>query len=166
VQVTIRDASDLKALNRQLGQVANGRELRKELTGGIRDVLRPVVGEVKAAYRAGPSKQGGARRKGGSLRGHLARATRMEVRTSGRLAGVRIRVDGRKMPAGMRSLPKYYEGEKRPWRWPVAGNRDVWAQGRARPTFYPTVRPHEDDARRAVDRVLGQVRRKLERSTR
>jgi hypothetical protein len=163
MRTTIRDAGDLKAVNRQLRQQADGRELRKELSGALRQVLMPIRDEVKAAYRAAPSTQGKARRKGGSLRGQLARATRVEVRTTGRMAGARIRVDGRKMPAGQRSLPAYWEGYKRPWRWPVYGNRQAWAQGRARPTFDRTVEPHEDDAGRAVDAVLDDIRRKLER---
>jgi hypothetical protein len=163
MQTMIRDTGDLKAVNRQLRHQADGRELRKELSGGLRQVLVPIRDEVKAAYRAAPSGQGKARRKGGSLRGQLAKATRMEVRTSGRMIGVRLRVDGRKMPAGQRSLPAYWEGYKRPWRWPVYGNRQAWAQGRARPTFDRTVEPHEDDAGRAVDQVLDDIRRELER---
>jgi len=160
--VTIRDAGDLKRVTRQLRQQADGKELVKELRAGLRGVLVPIRDEVKAAYRSAPSKGGKAGRRGGSLRGQLARATRVEVRTTGRMAGARLRVDGRKMPAGSRSLPAYWEGYKRPWRWPVYGNREAWAQGRARPTFDRTVEPHEDDADRAVDEVLDGIRRKLE----
>jgi hypothetical protein len=163
MRTTIRDTGDLKAVNRQFRHQADGRELHKELSGALRQVLVPIRDEVKTAYRAAPSGQSKARRKGGSLRGQLARVTHVEVRTTGRMAGARLRVDGRKMPAGQRSLPAYWEGYKRPWRWPVYGNRQAWAQGRARPTFDRTVEPHTDDAGRAVDKVLDGIRRKLER---
>jgi hypothetical protein len=165
MQVTIRDAGDLKAVTRQLRGQADGKELRKELTDAIRTVLNPIKTEVQAAYRAGPSGRGKARRRGGSLRGALARATRVEVRTTGKLAGARIRVDGRKMPPRLGSIPAMYEGRPRgtPWRHPVFGNRDVWVAQQSHPTFYRTVEPYEDFAGRAVDGILEGVRAKLER---
>jgi hypothetical protein len=163
VDVKFRGAGDLKRLNRQLRDVADGKALRKELTGGLRDVLRPVATRVKAAYLASPSGRGGARRKGGSLRRNLARVTRVEVRTSGRMAGARVRVDGRKMPTGAKALPAYREGYRRPWRHPVYGNTDVWVTQPAVPVFDRTVEPYEQFAGRAVDRVLDDVRDKLER---
>ena len=161
--VTIRDSGDLKRVNRQLREQANGKELVRDLRTGLRDVLRPIANEVKVAHRSAPSRRGGARRRGGSLRAALARATRVEVRTTGRMAGARIRVDGRKMPAGQRSLPAYWEGYKRPWRHPVYGDRDAWVTQSARPTFDRTVEPHEDEADRKVEQVLEGIRRKLER---
>jgi hypothetical protein len=162
MQVRLIDAGDLKRLNRQFRDLEDGKELRKELTGGFRGVLNPIRDQVKAAYRSAPS--GGRRgRAGPSLRSLLAKATRVEVRTTGRLAGARIRVDGRKMPNQMKSIPAYWEGYKPRWRWPIYGNRQNWAQGRARPTFDRTVEPHTDDARRAAERVLDGVRHKLER---
>jgi hypothetical protein len=161
--VTIRDSGDLKRVNRQLREQANGKELVRDLRIGLRDVLNPIRDEVKRAYRAAPSGRGGTRRRGGSLRGLLAKATRTEVRTTGRMAGARIRVDGRKMPTGQRSIPAYWEGEKRPWRHPVYGNRQVWRVQPARPLFDRTVEPHEDEADRKVEEVLEGIRRKLER---
>jgi hypothetical protein len=161
--ISIRDTGDLKAVTRQLRAQADGKELVKELRTGLREVLNPIRDEVKAAYRASPSARGGVRRRGGSLRGALARATRVEVRTSGKMAGARLRVDGRKMPAGQRSLPAYREGYKRPWRHPVYGDRDTWVSQAARPVFDRTVSRHEADADRAVDEVLDGIRRKLER---
>jgi hypothetical protein len=163
VDIRVRDAGDLKAVAKQLRTVANGKELRKELTGGIRKVLNPLVPKVRAAYRAGPSTLGKANRRGGSLRSLLARSVRVEVRTSGKLAGARIRADGRRMPDQMKAIPAYWEGERPRWRAPLFGDRDRWYPHQAHPTFYRTLEPHADDAGRAVDRVLEDVRRKLER---
>jgi hypothetical protein len=172
MQVEIRDASDLKALAKQLREVEDGKALRKELTSGIRAVLRPLVPQVRAAYRANPRHRGGRSRdraQHGDLRDLLAKATRIEValatrsRAKGQEAGARIRVDGRRMPDGMKALPAYYEGEKPRWRAPLFGDRDRWFQYQSRPTFYRVVTPHTDEAGRAIDKVLDDVRKKLER---
>jgi hypothetical protein len=163
--ISIRDSGDLRRINRQLREQADGKELVRDLRTGLRDVLRPIASEVKAAYRSAPSRRGGARRRGGSLRAALARVTRVEVRTTGRMAGAGIRVDGRKMPTGQRSLPAYWEGYKRPWRHPTYGNRSArgWVTQPARPLFDRTVEPHEDEADRKVEEILEGIRRKLER---
>jgi hypothetical protein len=162
MQVKIRETGDLKRLAKDLRQVANGKELRKELTSGIRDVLRPLVPQVRAAYRGLPS--GGLRRSGGraDLRVLLAKSVRVEVRTSGRMAGARIRADGRRMPDQMKSLPALVEGEKPRWRHPVFGDRAVWVDQAPSPIFYATLAPHTDRAARAINEVLDDVKRKLE----
>lgn len=158
--VELRDTGDLKRLAKVLRQAANGKELRKELTTGIRDEVRPIVAQVKAAYRAGPSR-GGSRR-GPRLRATLAKATRLEVRTSGRQAGVRIRVDGRKMPDGMKAIQKHYEGVLN-WRHPVFGDRDVWVHQQSHPTFYRTVQPNAERIRQRVNEIAADVLRKVEK---
>jgi hypothetical protein len=154
VQVYFRDAGDLKRLYRDLGGHA---DLRKELRTGLRDILRPLVPVLRAAYLAGPSHTDRGR-----LRRLLARSVRVEVRTSGRLAGARIRADGRRMPDHMKSIPAYWEGEKSRWRHPVFGNRDVWVDQQPHPTFYRTVEPRAEQAGRAVDDLLDRVRHELE----
>lgn len=166
MQVTIIDAGDLKRLNRDLRDVADGKELRKELTREFRQVLNPIRAQVQAAYRAQPAGMVPASRQRAAqpdLRTLLAKATRTEVRTSGRQAGARLRVDGRRMPSGMRSLPAYWEGYKRPWRAPLFGNRGRWYVHRARPLFDRITEPHADDARRAVEQAMNRIRGKLER---
>jgi hypothetical protein len=150
MRVSVRDSADLKAVSKQLRQVADGKALRKELTGGIRAALKPVLAQVKAAYGSG------------HLRSQLRRAARIEVRTSGRMAGARLRVDGRKMPDQMKSLPAMWEGLTR-WRHPVFGDRETWVQQEPHPTFYRIVAPQEDRVGQAIDRVLEDVRDKLER---
>lgn len=162
MQFEFRDTGDLRRLAKDLRGQADGKELRREFTSNVQGVLRPVVDEVKAAYRAAPSQQGKARRRGGSLRGQLARATQMSVRTGGRRAGVRIGVSGKRMPEGMRSLPRYVEGTKPRWRHPVFGDRDVWVDQEAWPTATPVVERHEHEVVAAVNRVADRIRRKLQ----
>lgn len=164
MQVTIRDNDDLRAVARALGRAANGKELRKQLTKELRAEVRPLVADVKQAWRTAPSSRGSVRRRGGSLRGQLARATRGEVRLTGREAGVRVRTDGRRLPAGMRSLPTYAEGTKRPWRHPVYGNTDTWAMQRPFPRFYEAVRPNETHARRQVEQAVEAVFQQIVRA--
>lgn len=161
----IRPTNDLREVAKELRTIADGKALRKELTGGIRDVLRPVARQAQAAFRAlpdGPTRKTRARAGLGELTTLLAKATRLEVRTSGKLAGVRVRVDGRRMPSGMKALPGYAEGERARWRHPVFGDRETWATQQAFPTFYRTVEPHRDEVSRAIDRVLEDVKRKIE----
>jgi hypothetical protein len=167
VKVELRDTGDLKAVVRALRQQADGKQLRRELGQGLREILRPFVPKVQAAYRAAPSK---GRRKSRSrarlpdLRQLLAKATRVEVRTSGKLAGARIRVDGRKMPSGFRALPHYHEGTRPRWRHPTFGDREVWVGQESHPTFYRTVQPNETAARAEVERVVGRIFEKIERA--
>lgn len=149
MQITIRDNGDLKAAARALRRNADAKELRKEFTKAIRDELRPAVGAVRAAYGGGKH-----------LRPALAKATRMEVRTAGRHAGARIRVDGRRMFPRGGSLPAMYEGEKR-WRHPVFGNRDIWVSQKGRPTFYPTVRPFTEQIRRRIDQTVREIANRI-----
>jgi hypothetical protein len=171
MDATLRPTTDLRKLNRDLRAAADGRALRKELTQSWRGVLRPIAREVQAAYRAAPSRGHGGRslrsRNAPGIRASLARATKVEVRTAGKLAGARLRVDGRKMPARQGSVPAMWEGrpEGVPWRHPVYGDRETWVSQPSRPTFYRITHGHEAAAWRAADDALGDVGRKLERGS-
>jgi hypothetical protein len=168
--VTILDSKDLKALNKAFKGVADGKVLRKELTDGFRGVLKPMVPEVRAAFKASPSMGHGgmskAQQSRPDLRALLAKATRVEVKLTGRAAGARIRLDGRRMPSGLRGIPKAWEGEAGArWRHPAWGRRtDAWIQQRPRPIFYKNVAPKAERAAKEVERIANEVVRKLERS--
>lgn len=171
-QFEVKDSGDLKKLNKQLRQMADGKAIKKDLTQGLRNVLKPIVPEIRAAYRAAPSMGHDFMARGSrgreDLRALLSKATRVEVRLAGRFAGARIRVDGRRMPDRMKSLPRYWEGEdsgsKGRWRHPIYGDRTTWVQQQPRPRFYDIVQRHEARANQAVEQLLDQVRRKLEGS--
>ena len=167
--VTILDSADLKALNKAFKGVADGKVLRKELTSGLRGVLRPIVPEVRAGFKGSPSMGHGgmskAQQSRPDLRALLAKSTRVEVKLTGRAAGARIRVDGRRMPSGLRGLPKAWEGEAGArWRHPTWGNRQNWVQQRPRPLFYRIVAPKAERAAREVEQIANRIVRKLERS--
>lgn len=170
-QVEIR-SNDLKQLGKDFRQASNGKELRAQFNKQVSGVLRPVVGEVKSAYRAASSQghetSSRARRGQPDLRKLLAKAAGMQVRTSGKRAAVRIGVAGKRMPSGQRALPRYWEGEattagRGRWRHPVFNDRTNWVQQKSRRTFDPVVRPHLSQVTAAVQRARDEVARKLER---
>lgn len=169
MQVEIR-SNDLKQLGKDFRHASNGRELRKEFNDKVRAVVRPIVSQVQAGYRAAPSHGHGtatrARQAQPDLRGLLAKATQMQVRTSGKQAAVRIGVSGKRMPSGKRGLPRGWEGTGRPWRHPVFGDRTTWVtQPRPRRVFDPIVQPHLPRVVAAVNEARDEVARKLERGT-
>jgi hypothetical protein len=163
MQVTIRDAGDLKVVNRALRQAANGKQLRKELGQNLRGQIRPIVARVKVAWRTAPSK-GRPHPGRPPLRRLLANATRGQVRLAGKEAGIRVRTDGRRMPDQMKALPTYAEGTKRPWRSPVFGDRDTWVTHQPFPQFYDAVRPDEARARREVEKAVEAVFKQIVRA--
>lgn len=164
MQVTLVDAGDLKAVAKALKQHEDGKEIRKNLGRELRAVARPLVPKVRQAWLSAPSTQGPGRG-APDLRQLLAKATGVQVRFTGREAGVRIRTDGRKMPSGMRALPGYVEGiRRRPWRHPVFGNRDVWVQQPAWPRFFEAVRPDEAAAREACEQAVARVYEQIARA--
>lgn len=165
MQVEFRDTGDLKRLNKQLRQHADGKQIRKQATRAMKGVLTPLVPRVQAAYRAGPSKgrrKGRSRRQLPDLRALLAKSVRVEVRFTGKLAGARIRADGRRMPPGMGSLPAYWEGTKPRWRHPLFGDPERWYGQPSHPMFHATVAPSAAAARLEIDQILQDVKRQLE----
>ncbi|MGZ0231110.1 hypothetical protein [Streptomyces sp. CPS1] len=148
----LRTGKDLARISRELREM-NNRELKKRFGKELRQAAKPMVPAVRAAIRQIPSKRPYS---ADGLRGNLSRATRLEVRTTGKDAGVRIRVDGRKMPDKARSLQAYMEGLKRPWRHPVFGH-DVWVKQDPRPYFFKTVRPLGLASRVKVNRAIDRV---------
>ncbi|MEW2250389.1 hypothetical protein AB0907_23980 [Streptomyces sp. NPDC006975] len=142
----VRIAAELRRMNRP--------ELQKRFRQELRAAGKPMVPRVRQAIQQIPSKRGYS---SGGLRGNMARAVKLEVRTTGREAGVRLRVDGRKMPSGQKALQSYMEGVKKPWRHPVFGNREVWVKQDPKPYFFHTVEPMGLAAQRNIQRAAERV---------
>lgn len=156
--VTVRDSGDLRRIAREL-RAMDDKELKKRLSKELRAAAKPLVPITRKAIRAIPSSRS---YRAAGLRGRMSKAVRIEVRPTGKQAGVRIRVDGRKMPANQGSLPAYMEGSKKPWRHPTYGNRTAWVTQSAKPYFYKTLRPKAGPlARKAVNRVLTDVSKEI-----
>ena len=173
----IEGGERLERLALDLRAVGRG-DLRKELNKELRGVANPIRDDLRSAIqsvnvkgvRGGGSKQrlafesasGPKRAKARGLRASIARSVETKVTLSGRRTGVRIRVNPMKLPPDQRALPRLIDrGE---WRHPVFGNREVWAAQKGSPWFYVTIRPHADLARKKVEAVMGEIRRRLEES--
>lgn len=150
--LALRGGEDLRRISREL-RAMNDKQLKKRFTKELRTVARPLVPLTRKAIRALPSSRSYT---AAGLRGRLSKAVKSEVRVSGKDAGVRIRVDGRKMPTEQGSLPAYMEGTKKPWRHPVYGS-DTWVAQPAHPFFYRTLRVAGPLTRRAVGRVVDGI---------
>ncbi|GHA01536.1 hypothetical protein ACFOOM_12090 [Streptomyces echinoruber] len=155
--VRLRSGRDLARIAAELRRM-NNPELKKRFRQELRAAGKPMVPAVRRAIQQIPSKQG---YRADGLRGRMSRAVKLEVRTTGRDAGVRLRVDGRKMPDKQKALQAYMEGVKKPWRHPVYGNREVWVRQQPKPYFYRTVEPMGLAAQRNIQRAADAVARDL-----
>lgn len=153
----LRTSKDLKRIAAELRRMDN-KQLKAEFSKELRSAAKPLVPAVRQAIRQIPSQRGYT---ADGLRGRLSRAVKLEVRTVGRQAGVRIRVDGRKMPDKQKSLQSYMEGVKPRWRHPVFGNKEVWVQQKPHPYFYKTVRPLGLASRVQVNKAIDRVAKKI-----
>ncbi|MFB7595763.1 hypothetical protein [Streptomyces sp. NPDC056160] len=153
----LRTGKDLKRVAAELRRM-NNKQLKQEFTKELRSAARPLVPAVRQAIRQIPSKRGYS---ADGLRGRMSKAVKLEVRTVGKDAGVRIRVDGRKMPSHEKALQAYMEGVKKPWRHPVFGNREVWVKQDPKPYFFKTVQPLGVGARVQVNRAIDRVAKKI-----
>lgn len=148
----IRGGQDLARITRELKHVGDGKTLRKRFSKELRAAAKPMVPAVRASIMAIPTH--GDKHTG--LRSRMARATKLTVRTSGKQAGVAVRVDGRKMPPGEGALPAYMEGTKKPWRHPTWGTPPYVTQ-QGHEYFYPVVRPLASKARHDVDKLAKDI---------
>lgn len=156
MSIRLQGGEELRRVSRELRRMDNP-EIKKRFRKELRAAARPLVPKVRESIRAIPSARGYSP---DGLRGALSKATRLEVKTAGRQAGVAIRVDGRKMPSHMKSLPSMVEGKKR-WRHPVFGNRDTWVSQPRHPYFYSALRAAGPASRRAVSKVLDGITRDI-----
>jgi hypothetical protein len=151
--IEIRGGAQLGRVVRALNEV--DKDLKRELTAGLRAVGRSAIPKVRDAIDQIPTKGDG------TLKGEMKAATRVQLRSSGPMSGMTIRVDGRKMPAGKRSLPKYMEGLK-PWRHPVFGNRGVWVTEQSHPYFFKTVEPLGKEFGVELNAIARRIAEKLQ----
>lgn len=126
--VTVIGGQQLRDLARDLRRQENGRartaQLRKELTAEA----RPLVPLIRGNIRAMQSGRGYRGRPHPPLRRELARVVTLQVRTSGRGAGVAVFMNPRKMPDKKKGLPQYFERTPSHTllRHPLFGDRQRW----------------------------------------
>ena len=150
------ESGDLARLSRQLRTVGDAKAIRRDLVRGLRSGAKPALEAVRAAALALPDNPGG---RSTGLRRKAARAASIQVRTSGRQAGVYVRISRARMGNQAGALKG---SRSRRWRHPVFGNRDVWVQQASRPEWFDrAARSQAGPARRAVQQVLNDIERRM-----
>jgi hypothetical protein len=155
LEFKVQGAEKLRDLAKALKAAGRG-DLRKQLTKGIRAAADPVVKDLRKSMMALPADGDTGTRRA------VAKAIGVQILT-GKNAGVRIRVNRRRLPAGKRGIADAFERGK--IRHPVHGNREVWVTQRTGgPWFAPVARRHREGLTHAVDNVLTDITAKLEKA--
>lgn len=179
IDVRIAGGAKFRELSKQLKGPA-GKELRASLNKGIRAAAKPAVDDLKAAVMAIDSKVTGKsgassgevaraqhagsgkvqRKRSHGLRATIARSIQVKITASGPRAGVRIRIDGSKLPEDQQKLPKALDSAKG-WRHPVFGNKNVWVTQKGKPWWAVTINKHEDEMRSRILAAMKETADKL-----
>lgn len=157
IALSIHDR-DLQELARRLRKLEDGKELRRDLVRNLREAVKPAADEAKAAIRGAPVS--GARHAGEGLRAAIARGVSVQVRTSGRTVGVRVRA--RKITVrGFVNAPKRWNRAKG-WRHPVMGDRNNWVHQVGRPGWFDDpMRRRKPEYKRAAIKAMDETARKI-----
>lgn len=149
--VEVRGGRNLSRIARDLKAAGNG-DLRKELLRGLRNGTKTAIPDVRAAALRDLPKRGG-------LAERVARQ-KFGARTSlGKTPRVHI------VGQGMKELQTIDAGSVR---HPIPKSRKVWVAQRAGITpgfFSGTLKKKAPEIRRALDDVMGDIARKIERGT-
>lgn len=149
--------NDLRDLVRDIGKHGDKKAVRKELTKGLREAVKPMVPKARARVKSQP---GGAASTG--LRKDMARAVQVKVDLGMRSdrIGVRIRLDGKKLRGRPPGLVAMYEGVK-PWRHPVFGT-GTWVAQESRGFLTETVNRDRAKVTRDVLDTMTDIGKKLD----
>lgn len=165
--IRVVGTGQLIELQRRLRR-AGHENIRQSMQRRIRRAAEPLRDELQDTIRGlNISSQGrGAGKRGGPspttrpLRATIAQAIRISVRTGGS-PGARVWVDKGRLPPDLRNMPDVINTGR--IRHPVFGNRRRWAQQTTTPLWWDkTVRAHQPRITREVERVVDDVRRRLE----
>lgn len=159
ITVDSRGADSMAALSRAMRAEENGKELRKDLTRNLKEILAPLVAQARGAATGMPSA--GLAHDGEPLRSAIARRIVSEVRLSGRSTGVRIKAKRRGMPRGFEHAPKRTNA-RGGWRRPVWGNQDHWIIQIGVPNWFDNVmRDARPDAREKCMAAMEDTARRI-----
>ncbi|MFF5988137.1 hypothetical protein [Prauserella flavalba] len=183
-RVEIRGTDEFRRTAAKLKAAGNGqlsKRMAKEMRAAAQPAVRDAQTAVKAIKSASTRGGGGQQRReyalsrkrkrterakkaafeGRGLRSSVARAVGTQVRSGGRSASVRIRVNSRQLPPDQQQLPGYMNTGS--WRHPVFGNRNTWVAQTARPKewFDRPMRKHGVRIRRRAVQVVGDIKREI-----
>lgn len=156
LKMGLTGTAELAAVAKRIRKTANPKQVRQDLTRGLKAGAKPAAEKVKAAALALPDKPGN---KSTGLRRKMAGATSVQVRTGGNLAGVAVRLSRARM-GDQASLPKVTnEGH---WRHPVHGNTKVWVTQTSRRAWFDDAnRQAAKDVRASVKKVIDDIEKRL-----
>lgn len=168
MQVSITGTGQLLDLQRKL-RAAGHENIRSSMTRRIRRAAEPLKSDLQDSIRSlditsqgrKAGKRGGPSPTTRPFRAAIAEAIRISVRTTGN-PGARVWVDRGRLPPDITNgvLVRLNEGRLR---HPVFGNKRRWVQQNATPLWWDrTVRAHQPRITREVERVVDDVRRRLE----
>lgn len=147
LDLQVRGADKLGKVGKALRETAN-KELRKELTRGLRQAAKPMVLEAKRAAGQQLPQHGG-------LAARVARSRfSVQTRTSGRRLGVRIAANGPKDQGGRKlNIQTLNRGVVRHPVYARGSDRDKWAwvEQKIKPGWF------DDTLTRQRPRVQGEL---------
>lgn len=156
LQMGMTGADDLKALAKKIRKVSEPKQIRKDLTKGLKAGAKPAAEKVKAAALALPDTPGN---KSTGLRRKMARVVNVQVRTVGGQAGVRVRLSRARM-GDQAALPRVTN--KGRWRHPVYGDTQVWVtQVSRRGWFEAANRQAAPMVRKSLKKVVDDIEKRL-----
>ncbi|MFF4848005.1 hypothetical protein [Streptomyces sp. NPDC001194] len=163
--IRIINTGTLLELSRRLHATA-GAPVRASMQRRIRRAAEPLRNDLQRTVRSLPIRSaGGAGRSGPSpttrpLRATIAAAIRISVRGTAN-PGARVWIDRAALPPDLRNMPTVLNSGR--IRHPVFGNRRRWATQTTTPLWWEsTIRRHRPRMEREVERILHDVRQRLE----
>jgi len=174
----ISPGAEFEALARKMRGA--DKAIRREMSVSVKNATAPAEAAMKRAVLAIESKGsagGGGRQRGAhgagrsksgklpsttGLRKNIAKGITRKITYSGYRIGIRIRVDGKYLPADQQVLIKRTNDGKS-FRHPVMGNRDAWVAQQFGPAgwFDDTMRKHlsqiKTDISKAMARAMNQL---------
>lgn len=153
------EAEAMRQLGAAFRREADGKALRRDLTKQIGTAVAPAVSAVQGVLRAIPHPS--AAHASPRLSTYLSSRVKVQVRYSGRSTGVRVRIGETPNLRGFTLAARYLN--KKSWRHPVFGNREVWVtQTSPVPGYWDdTLAADRDKYRDAVVDALGMMARRL-----
>ncbi|MFD0353515.1 hypothetical protein ACFVHW_07160 [Streptomyces sp. NPDC127110] len=163
--IRITNTGSLLELSARL-RAAGGPPVRAAMHRRIRRAAEPLRDDLQRTVRTLPIRSaGGASRSGPSpttrpLRATIAAAIRITVRTTGN-PGAKVWIDRGALPPDLRGMPKVMNTGR--IRHPVFGNRRRWATQTTTPLWWEnTIRRHRPRMEREVERILGDIRARID----
>lgn len=150
---------DLRDLVRAINAHGDAKAIRRELSKGMREAVKPLVPKARTAVLTEGTSGG----KSTGLRKDMARAVqvKLDMGVRSKRIGVRIRLDGSKLRGRPSSLVAYYEGAL-PWRHPTFGH-DPWVSQPHRGFLTDVVDANRESVTRRIIDAMDDIGRKIDK---